>query len=370
VKHIFRSNLTRYFIPNIGTLVLIALLLFAYRASAAPGSPPAAPETTPGTISYQGMLNDAAGQPINGNTGITFRLYNAPTGATSAALWTEAHTGANAVPVSNGLFNVLLGGLNPIPASVWSNGSVYLGVQVGADAEMTPREVIGKVPYSDVSQFGGRPNSFPYVLHLRHFALGVGNFCYGYAPGDTTAAGCDAYPGLDRFTAGLKTYVPSGNGYIGAANNLPLISNIDFANQTAIQYPRWGYAYTFFLNNLEASRSITLPVSSCNDVAVYVAQGDVSPDRLGNSVSLAYHRFPGDWSNSNLQGCPCANLTPMIQLPTGSFRISVLTRGATCTSYLNIGRQDSTLGLPLGNWIQEADLSIDWPNLRTYLGEN
>ncbi len=146
MQHVFSSRWTRYFIPNIGTLVLVALLLFAYRASAAPGSPPAAPNATPGTISYQGMLNDAVGQPINGNTGIAFRLYNTPTGATSAALWTEAHINANAVPVGNGLFNVLLGSLTPIPASVWNNANVYLGVQVGNDVEMLPRETIGDVP--------------------------------------------------------------------------------------------------------------------------------------------------------------------------------------------------------------------------------
>lgn len=158
MKRNFASRLVRYFIPNIGTLILVALMLFAYRASAAPaldpvGPPPSeapqtaptAPDTTPGTISYQGMLNDAAGQPINGNTGITFRLYNTPIGPTTSALWIEEHTGPNAVPVSNGLFNVLLGSLNPVPASVWSNANVYLGVQIGNDAEMSPREIVSPV---------------------------------------------------------------------------------------------------------------------------------------------------------------------------------------------------------------------------------
>ena len=152
MQHAFSSRWIRYFVPNIGTLILMALMLLVYRASAAPGSPPTAPDATPGTISYQGMLNDAAGQPINSNTGITFRLYNTPTGATTAALWTEAHTGANAVPISNGLFNVLLGSLTPIPASVWSNANVYLGVLVGSDAEMAPREVIGAVPSAQMTQ--------------------------------------------------------------------------------------------------------------------------------------------------------------------------------------------------------------------------
>jgi hypothetical protein len=148
MQHAFSSRWIRYFIPNIGTLILMALMLLVYRASAAPNGP-AAPDATPGTISYQGMLNDAAGQPINGSTNITFRLYSVPTGGT--ALWTEAHTGANAVPVSNGLFNVLLGSLTPIPASVWSNANVYLGVQVGGDAEMSPREEVNAVPIALVA---------------------------------------------------------------------------------------------------------------------------------------------------------------------------------------------------------------------------
>lgn len=103
-----------------------------------------ATNAAPGVISYQGTLTDAAGKPVTGNVDITFRLFAAPTGGT--ALWTEAHTGANAVPVSNGLFNVLLGSLTPIPASVWSNANVYLGVRVAGDTEMSPREIIGAVP--------------------------------------------------------------------------------------------------------------------------------------------------------------------------------------------------------------------------------
>ncbi len=41
---------------------------------------------------------------------------------------------------------MLLGSLTPIPASVWNNANVYLGVQVAGDTEMLPREIIGAVP--------------------------------------------------------------------------------------------------------------------------------------------------------------------------------------------------------------------------------
>ena len=145
MQHVFASRWIRYFVPNVGTLILMALMLLVYRASAAPNGP-AAPDATPGTISYQGMLNDAAGQPVNSaGIAMTFRLYSAPTGGT--ALWTEAHTGANALPVSSGLFNALLGSLTPFSANLFDS-TVYLGVQVAGDAEMSPRIIVGAAPYT------------------------------------------------------------------------------------------------------------------------------------------------------------------------------------------------------------------------------
>ena len=138
------QKLSRQLIPNIGTLVLMALLLSAYHAWAAPQAAPPAQGATTGLLSYQGYLTDAGGTPLDGEVGITFRLYSAPTGG--SALWSETHTGGNAVPVSDGLFNVMLGSLTPIPSNVWASGAAYLGVQVGDDSEMTPREVVGNVP--------------------------------------------------------------------------------------------------------------------------------------------------------------------------------------------------------------------------------
>ncbi len=144
------SHLRQYLIPNAGTLVLMALMLFAYSAWAAPASrnPAAMPASaaSTGVIPFQGALTDPDGSPLTGDEDMTFRLYNLSSGGT--ALWTEAHTGTNAVPVEAGLFQVMLGGLIPIPASVWDNDVVYLGVQVGDDPEMTPRELVGKLPAS------------------------------------------------------------------------------------------------------------------------------------------------------------------------------------------------------------------------------
>ncbi len=356
------------------TLAMIALLIAAQSVGALPlgergdhgGFAPTA--TSTGAIAYQGRLADAAGQPLTGTYNMIFRLYTGATGG--APLWTEQWTGSNGVRVSDGLFNVMLGSLTPIPQSAIAGRSqLFLGITVGTDDEMQPRVQLGSVPFAvqalsvpdgSITQaklasnvtgaFGGRPNSYPYVLHLRHFALNMGNFCYGYVPGDPARPDCPAAR-LNNFTSGLKLYAPSGNGYADAANNLPASDG----------GPRWGYAYSFFLNNPGAARTIQLPVGTCNDVALYVSSGTVAPDQLGDTVSLQYHRFPGN-SGNDLLGCPCDNLNPTIQIPAGNFRLTMLMRGAACTSYGSIGSATT-------NWIRDAGLAIDWSGLRTYLGE-
>jgi hypothetical protein len=96
---------------------------------------------------YQGRLADTAGNPLTGVYPMIFRLYSASSGG--IFLWEEQWTGPNSVQVSDGLFNVMLGNLTPIPQSVVTgNSSLWLGITVGADDEMTPRVQLGSVPYA------------------------------------------------------------------------------------------------------------------------------------------------------------------------------------------------------------------------------
>jgi len=132
-------------IANVLTIVIVVLMLIGYHAIASPAkSSQISTTSSPSVIPYQGTLTDANGNPIDGNIDITFSFYDVSSGGT--ALWTEAHTGNNAVPVNNGLFNVNLGSLNPIPNSIWDVDTLYLGVQIGNDTEMQPREIVGSVP--------------------------------------------------------------------------------------------------------------------------------------------------------------------------------------------------------------------------------
>ncbi|MGC9025409.1 MAG: hypothetical protein ACP5NB_11400, partial [Chloroflexia bacterium] len=101
-------------------------------------------QATPmGLMSYQGKLLQN-GSPYNGNIDITFRLYKQATGGT--AFWEETQT----VSVSDGLFNVMLGAVNPMADAQEFYEQVWLGIQpAGASSELTPRQPLGAVGYAN-----------------------------------------------------------------------------------------------------------------------------------------------------------------------------------------------------------------------------
>lgn len=117
----------------------IRTFAFALLAAAAP----VAAVVMPMRIPFQGKLIDpATNNPKNGAFSMQFKLYNAPTGG--AALFTETQT----VTVVNGQFTVQIGTVTYLSADLLSGASAYLGVTVGADAEMSPRQPLSMSPYA------------------------------------------------------------------------------------------------------------------------------------------------------------------------------------------------------------------------------
>lgn len=147
----------------------------------------------PGTLSYQGYL-EQNGAPVSGTRALTFRLYAAPTGG--AALWDEAHA---AVAVAEGVFAVALGAAAPLNALAFDR-PYWLGVQVGAGAELAPRSALLSAPYA-----------------LRAAAAeGVSLPFDGSTNGGTTALAA-THTGTNGITVGVAgtTQAPSGYGVFG-----------------------------------------------------------------------------------------------------------------------------------------------------------
>jgi microcystin-dependent protein len=95
----------------------------------------------PTSISYQGTMVDKTGVPVTGGKSIKFSLYSTTGGATS--LWSETQ----AVTVTNGQFSAQLGSASQLDAAKFK-GKTYLGLTIGNDPEMSPRQQMVSVPYA------------------------------------------------------------------------------------------------------------------------------------------------------------------------------------------------------------------------------
>ena len=94
----------------------------------------------PHLIRYQGQAVDRNQVPLEGPYTLTFRLYDAATAG--AKLWEEVQPN---VPVTGGVFSVLLGQVTPLDPVDWTQPR-WLSIQVNTEPELLPRQRITSVP--------------------------------------------------------------------------------------------------------------------------------------------------------------------------------------------------------------------------------
>ncbi len=101
-------------------------------------------------LSYYGVLKSSSGASVaDGNYDMVFKIYTDATGGTP--VWTGNYTAANGNPVEvkDGNFTVLLGSGNGNALTVdFSQDSYYVGITVGTDNEMSPRQQLAAAPYA------------------------------------------------------------------------------------------------------------------------------------------------------------------------------------------------------------------------------
>ena len=153
-------------------LTLIVALVFALATELT--------AAVPQLINYQGRLTDN-GAPVNGAHSLRFIIYSDEAG--TIALWQETQP---AVAVTDGLFQVLLGSVAPIPRTVFSGDTRWLGVSLDGGPQMTPLKPIVSVGYAyragqadlaDWAPAGGgwRDDGSEIVLQTPSDKVGVGN---------------------------------------------------------------------------------------------------------------------------------------------------------------------------------------------------
>jgi len=124
-------------------------------------------------ITYQGMLLDASGQPLNGTFYMVFSIYDSQSSTTP--LWTQEFNPATntGVTVTNGLFTALLavGKDGTAENLLFKGDNRFLGVRVGGDPEATPRQPLLYVPYAywarTADSLGGKGSRYlPVVIGI------------------------------------------------------------------------------------------------------------------------------------------------------------------------------------------------------------
>lgn len=233
---------------NRGLQPLALFLLFTVLLLAAP----------PRLITYQGKLTNASRVALNGSQDITFRLYNVETGGT--AIWAEAHTGANAVTVTKGLFDVELGTISPL--NIAFDDTYWMELQVGTET-LSPRLRMVAVAYA-------------FRAIVADTALVVGS---GAVQTDTTINGDG--------TAGSPLGTVIGNTIESGEITDGTIVNGDISASAAIDWSKINhptldnYQYwtaTDGANNTDVNSTGSLTFTGTGGVSVTVSSGAVAID--------------------------------------------------------------------------------------------
>lgn len=104
-----------------------------------PLSPGAVAALVDDVVQVQGRLTAPNGFPLNGNQTMTVSIYDVSVGGTARC------ADSDTVNVSDGLFTMAMDFCTP---SVFNGDQLWMGIKVGTDPEMTPRQAIYSVPYA------------------------------------------------------------------------------------------------------------------------------------------------------------------------------------------------------------------------------
>ncbi|MEO5927691.1 MAG: hypothetical protein ABIO72_03135 [Patescibacteria group bacterium] len=204
-------------------LLGVSLCVFGSNASAATG--------INRQINYQGRLLTSGGSSVsNGSYLLKLSIYDVANGGT--ALWTASGStstpGAVSVTVTNGLFSIQLGdtgaGQNPFTFD-FHQDSLYLGVTVASDTEMTPRKRLTSVPYAFEAEALQGQNASSSVLSTggNLFALHQGS--NNAATGDRTAlfvqtsGTSNVFDYLIKANSGADVFTVSRQGNVTTTGN-------------------------------------------------------------------------------------------------------------------------------------------------------
>lgn len=258
-------------------LVLVVLVVLAGPARGA----------APSLVNYQGTLCDTSGLPLDGPHDLVFKIYAAPDA--TDALWIERH---DAVAVDHGLFQVILGSVdpvaNPLPAALFTGGERWLGLGVDDEPELLPRMQFTSVPWA-----------------MRATVADSALTTSGSGDADWQFAGNDIYRLAGN--VGIGTATPAKRLHIDQANDttqgIRLASGSDYANVYADFMVTRGAGGLVINSNAGGGTWADLSLQTNGDTKVYVQHDG----RMGIGTSAPAKLLHIDQDNDLTEGIRLAS---------------------------------------------------------------
>ena len=315
--------------------ILAALLSVSSQAGVGPLANHALQAGSPSVVSYQGQVT-VGGSPYNGSGYFKFAIVNA---AGDSTYWSNDGTSADgaeptkgiSLPVSNGLFNVLLGDTSltnmtqPLSASVFSGTNRYLRAWFSADDStyqlLSPDRRIASVPYALQAQEaanadtldGADASAFADASHAHAGLLPTGAMVLSDSEDDTTliTAGY-SFTGMvvepDWFA---RADMPTGrNGLTAGAVDGVIYTIGGVSSSTGYETANQAYdpATNAWSDKASMPGGRRYLAAAVVDGVIYVI-GGVSSSTAYERTNQAYNPATNSWSNK----------APM---PTGRYRLA------------------------------------------------
>lgn len=288
-----------------------ALALLALASAAGAVAPPK-------RINFQGKLLDkTTNEPRNGTVAVTFSLYDVPSGG--SALYSETQN----LAVNNGVFSAQIGAAGDLSADLFARTTIYLGITVAPDAEMTPRSQLVMSPYAYVAASLMRNKDIAVNAGTTYSTFTVdGNLLVDY--------------GVSADTASLASYLEFGGASApGAATGLARL----YYDSTTDDYrlsangrsftPLGTKVFTLWNTNATAgtaNQGLNLPAALTElNSAVQGTRMLIDCDDLPAQLALRY----------NIRGLTAANLTLTLSVRDATNTANVLVSVSQAVSAAN-----------------------------------
>jgi len=218
------------------------------------------------SITYQGQLADASGDPVNDTVPIRFRGYGVPSGGT--ALF---DTDNMQVSVTDGLFTVSM----PVPQAVLDGRALWIQIDV-AGQTLSPRQEITPAPYAHSLRPGattaGPPLTGAGSVFSAELSSGFASAAalVGRAPATGTAVRATGTGGKGLVAASSSDYAVWGSsansvgGYFESSQGYGIVATTGGADH-------WDHA-----GILQANRGYGLLATSAQNMAIRGEGGNVT----------------------------------------------------------------------------------------------